>query len=165
MSEDLLIFCTCAESFPVCSSNLLRRLHVNESLIDGKRIDAEYAYSSKPTGKCDVYSFGVVLMELISGRKPLDPEFGESQNIVFWISCKASTKEGAAEVLDKRLSAVYKDDMIHALRIAMRCTCSLPALRPAMNEVVTMLIEADPHRLGSCKSLHRVKDLPRRQDP
>ncbi|CAN6450007.1 unnamed protein product [Victoria cruziana] len=125
----------------------------------------EYAYSSKPTGKCDVYSFGVVLMELISGRKPLDPEFGESQNIVFWISCKASTKEGAAEVLDKRLSAVYKDDMIHALRIAMRCTCSLPALRPAMNEVVTMLIEADPHRLGSCKSLHRVKDLPRRQDP
>ncbi|XP_031481931.1 receptor protein-tyrosine kinase CEPR1 [Nymphaea colorata] len=117
----------------------------------------EYAYSSKPTGKCDVYSFGVVLMELITGRKPLDPEFGESQNIVFWISCKASTKEGAAEVLDKRLSAAYKDDMIQALRIAMRCTCSLPALRPAMNEVVTMLIEADPQ--VPCKSLNKVKNL------
>ena len=32
----------------------------------------EYASSGKLTVKSDVYSFGVVLLELISGRKPVD---------------------------------------------------------------------------------------------
>lgn len=32
----------------------------------------EYAISGKLTEKSDVYSFGVVLLELITGRKPVD---------------------------------------------------------------------------------------------
>ncbi|XP_020570697.1 receptor-like protein kinase HSL1 [Phalaenopsis equestris] len=104
----------------------------------------EYAYSSKATTKCDVYSFGVVLMELITGKKPIDAEFGENRNIIYWISNKMATREGALEVMDKRLSACpFKEEMIHALRIGLRCTCSSPALRPSMNEVVQLLLELD----------------------
>uniref|UniRef100_A0A2N9HUL0 Protein kinase domain-containing protein n=1 Tax=Fagus sylvatica TaxID=28930 RepID=A0A2N9HUL0_FAGSY len=80
----------------------------------------EYAYSSKATTKCDVYSFGVVLMELITGKKPVEPEFGESKNITYWVSNKVDTKEGAMEVLDNRLSGSFKDEMIQVLRIAIR---------------------------------------------
>ncbi|XP_042487873.1 receptor protein-tyrosine kinase CEPR1-like [Macadamia integrifolia] len=118
----------------------------------------EYAYSSRATVKCDVYSFGVVLMELITGKKPVEPEFGENKNIIYWVSCKVETKEGAMEVLDKKLSGLFKDEMIQVLRIAIRCTCSGPALRPTMNEVVQSLIEADPCRFDSCKSTGKLRE-------
>ncbi|KAI5355847.1 PREDICTED: receptor [Prunus dulcis] len=112
----------------------------------------EYAYSSKATTKCDVYSFGVVLMELITGKKPVEAEFGENKNIIYWVSNKVDTKEGAMEVLDKRLSESFKEEMIQVLRIAVRCTYKAPSLRPTMKEVVQLLIEADPCRFDSCKS-------------
>ncbi|XP_042033151.1 receptor protein-tyrosine kinase CEPR1-like [Salvia splendens] len=113
-------------------------------------IAPEYAFSSKATTKCDVYSFGVVLMELITGKKPVEAEFGESKNIIYWVSTKVETKEGAMEVLDERISDSYKDEMIKVLRIAIRCTCGSAALRPTMNEVVQLLMEADPCRFRCC---------------
>lgn len=118
----------------------------------------EYAYSSKATTKCDVYSFGVVLMEIITGKKPVEAaDFGENKNIVYWISTKVETKEGALDVLDKRVSGSFKDDMIKVLRIAIRCTLKNPALRPTMKEVVQHLIEADPCRF-ECKSFNKTKE-------
>ncbi|XP_076887517.1 receptor protein-tyrosine kinase CEPR1-like [Bidens hawaiensis] len=115
-------------------------------------IAPEYAYSCKATTKCDVYSFGVVLMELITGKKPVDVEFGESKNIIYWISTKVETKEGAIEVLDRRLSGYFNNEIIKVLRIAIRCTCKTATVRPTMNEVVQLLIEADPCKFDHCKS-------------
>ncbi|KAK9145102.1 hypothetical protein Sjap_005005 [Stephania japonica] len=117
----------------------------------------EYAYTSKATTKCDVYSFGVVLMELLTGKKPVEVEFGEGKNIIYWVSCKVETKEGAAEVLDKQLSCSFRDEMMKVLRIAIRCTSSSPAHRPTMNEVVQLLIEADPCNFDSFKSSNKRK--------
>nr|GMC61167.1 receptor-like protein kinase HSL1 [Ipomoea batatas] len=94
------------------------------------------------TTKCDVYSYGVVLMELITGKKPVEAEFGENKNIVYWVSSKVETKEAAYKLLDKRVSESFKGHMIQALRIAIRCTCRTPALRPTMNEVAQYLVEA-----------------------
>ncbi|XP_059631203.1 receptor protein-tyrosine kinase CEPR1 [Cornus florida] len=118
----------------------------------------EYAYSSKATTKCDVYSFGVVLMELITGKKPVEEEFGENKNIIYWVSTKVETKEGAMEVLDKQASGSFKDEMIRVLRIAIACTCRTPTLRPTMNEVVQLLTEADPSRFDSCKLSNKTKE-------
>lgn len=118
----------------------------------------EYAYSSKATTKCDVYSFGVVLMELITGKKPVEAEFGDNKNIIYWVSTKVETKEGVIEVLDKQLSESFKDEIIKVLRIAVRCTSKSPALRPTMDEVVQLLIEADPCKITCFKSSNKVKD-------
>lgn len=118
----------------------------------------EYAYSSKATTKCDVYSFGVVLMELITGKKPVEAEFGDNKNIIYWVSTKVETKEGVMEVLDKQLSESFKDEIIKVLRIAVRCTSKSPALRPTMDEVVQLLIEADPCKITCFKSSNKVKD-------
>lgn len=47
----------------------------------------EYATSGKLTDKSDVYSFGVVLLELITGRKPVDASqpLGD-ESLVEWVS-------------------------------------------------------------------------------
>lgn len=47
----------------------------------------EYASSGKLTEKSDVFSFGVVLLELITGRKPVDPSqpLGD-ESLVEWVS-------------------------------------------------------------------------------
>lgn len=38
--------------------------------------------------KIDVYAFGVVLLELLSGKKPIDNGNGKGQeSLVMWVSC------------------------------------------------------------------------------
>lgn len=83
-------------------------------------------------------------MELITGKKPIEAEYGENKNIVFWVSNKVDTKEGVLEILDKRLKGSFRDEIIKALRIAIRCTYRNPVLRPAMGEVVELLQQVDP---------------------
>ncbi|XP_052200655.1 receptor protein-tyrosine kinase CEPR1-like [Diospyros lotus] len=119
----------------------------------------EYAYSCKATTKCDVYSFGVVLMELITGRKPVEVEFGENKNIIYWVSSKLETEEGIMEVLDRRVSGSFKDEMIRVLQVAVRCTFRMPANRPSMAEVVQCLIDADPCGIivQSCMASNKPK--------
>jgi serine/threonine protein kinase len=47
----------------------------------------EYAASGKLTDKSDVYSYGVVLLELISGRLPVDENQSYMNgNLVEWVS-------------------------------------------------------------------------------
>lgn len=121
-------------------------------------MDPDYANTSKATTKCDVYSFGVVLMELVTGKKPVEDEFGENKNIVNWVSTKVETKEGAMEVLDKRVSGLFRDDMLQVICIAVRCTTRAPVPRPTMNEIVQLLGEIDPCRFDSCKSTNKTKD-------
>lgn len=49
-------------------------------------MDPEYRDSGRLTAKSDVYSFGVVLLELITGRKPIDEKkpFKE-RDLVKWV--------------------------------------------------------------------------------
>lgn len=52
----------------------------------------EYASSGKLTDRSDVYSFGVVLLELVTGRKAIDPTqpLGD-ESLVEWVRTKLQT--------------------------------------------------------------------------
>ncbi|XP_055833781.1 receptor protein-tyrosine kinase CEPR2-like [Solanum dulcamara] len=105
----------------------------------------ELAYTSRVTEKSDVYSFGVVLLELVTGRKPIEEAYGEGKDLVYWASTHRNDKGSVLKILDQKVvSELFQDDMIKVLRISALCTTKLPNLRPSMKEVVKMLVDAEP---------------------
>ncbi|XP_038714202.1 MDIS1-interacting receptor like kinase 1 [Tripterygium wilfordii] len=114
-------------------------------------IAPEYGYTLKVNEKIDIYSYGVVLLELITGKRPLEPEFGESVDIVEWIRMKIRDNRALEEALDPNIGncKYVQEEMLVVLRIALLCTAKLPRDRPSMRDVITMLGEAKPRRKSS----------------
>ncbi|XP_030538357.2 receptor-like protein kinase 7 isoform X2 [Rhodamnia argentea] len=107
-------------------------------------IAPEYAYTMKINEKSDVYSFGVVLMELVTGRRPIESEFGENEDIVRWVRGNTSSEKPLLDLVDANIPDTLKEDAVEVLRIAILCTANLPTVRPSMRMVVQMLEEAEP---------------------
>ena len=110
---------------------------------------AEYAYTLQVDEKSDIYSYGVVLLEILSGKRSVEGEFGEGNSIVDWVRLKIKNKNGVDEVLDKNAGAScpsVREEMMLLLRVALLCTSRNPADRPSMRDVVSMLQEAKPKR-------------------
>ncbi|XP_062082483.1 receptor-like protein kinase 7 [Humulus lupulus] len=112
-------------------------------------IAPEYAYTYKINEKSDVYSFGVVLMELVTGKRPVEPEFGENKDIVHWVYSKFKSQESVIDLVDSTISDAQKEDALKVLKIAVHCASQVPTLRPSMRAVVQMLEEAQPCQLTS----------------
>ncbi|XVF57065.1 hypothetical protein PTKIN_Ptkin06aG0173600 [Pterospermum kingtungense] len=134
-------------------------IHKNEtvSTVAGSYgyIAPEYGYTLKVDEKTDIYSFGVVLLELLTGKMPLDPSFGESIDIVQWTRTKIKNTRGLEDVLDLTIAGQCKhvqEEMQLVLRIALLCTAKLPKDRPSMRDVITMLGEAKPRRKSVCQN-------------
>lgn len=62
-----------------------------KSLTPHRYLAPEYAASGKLTEKSDVFSFGVMLLELITGRRPVNSRQADD-NLVDWVSCAWRSK-------------------------------------------------------------------------
>ncbi|CAN8291473.1 unnamed protein product [Cochlearia groenlandica] len=101
----------------------------------------EYASSGKLTEKSDVFSFGVVLLELITGRKPVDTSqpLGD-ESLVEWarplLSHAIETEELKA-LADPKLGGNYVDvEMFRMIEAAGACIRHSATKRPRMSQIV-----------------------------
>ncbi|GFP98843.1 leucine-rich repeat receptor-like serine/threonine-protein kinase at1g17230 [Phtheirospermum japonicum] len=107
-------------------------------------IAPEYAYTMKVTEKCDIYSFGVVLLELVTGKSPVQP-LEQGGDLVTWARRSIQQSESASQLFDQRIDLGTKrtvEEMSLVLKIALFCTNSSPLNRPTMREVIAMLLDA-----------------------
>ncbi|CAL5095455.1 unnamed protein product [Urochloa decumbens] len=91
------------------------------------------------TEKCDVYSFGVLILEILTGRRPV--EYLEDDVVVLSDLVRGAVEEDRLEdCMDPRLSGEYSmDEATLIIKLGLVCTSQVPSQRPDMPEVVSML--------------------------
>ncbi|KAK9230135.1 hypothetical protein WN944_023102 [Citrus x changshan-huyou] len=100
----------------------------------------EYFMHGKVSEKIDVYAFGIVLLELLSGKKPINSENPKGQeSLVMW--AKPILKDGkVSQLLDPSLDTDYDNDQIERMVLAATLSISrAPTVRPQINLVLKLL--------------------------
>ncbi|KAJ1260560.1 hypothetical protein BS78_10G242000 [Paspalum vaginatum] len=122
------------------------RTHVTTELVGTPGyIPPEYGHAWVATRRGDVYSFGVVLLELLTGRRPVEVLAAQRQQweLVGWVTRMRSLGRHD-EVLDHRLRGNGDEEqMLYVLDLACLCVDAAPFSRPAIQDVVSWLENVD----------------------
>ncbi|XP_059632835.1 probably inactive leucine-rich repeat receptor-like protein kinase At3g28040 [Cornus florida] len=88
--------------------------------------------------KCDIYGFGVLILELVTGRRPI--EYGEDNVVILGDHVRNLLEQGnALECVDSSMNQYPEEEVLPVLKLAMVCTSQIPSSRPSMAEVVQIL--------------------------
>ncbi|KAF7807248.1 putative inactive leucine-rich repeat receptor-like protein kinase [Senna tora] len=88
--------------------------------------------------KCDIYGFGVMILELVTGRRPV--EYGEDNVLILKDHVRVLLEQGnVLECVDPSMSDYPEDEVLPVLKLALVCTSQIPSSRPSMAEVVQIL--------------------------
>lgn len=106
-------------------------------------LDPEYYATQQLSTKSDVFSFGVVLLEIITGREPLNIHRPRNEwSLVEW--AKLFIKESRIEeIVDPSIKGQYHSEaMWRVIEAALACTEPFSSYRPSMVDIVRELEDA-----------------------
>ncbi|XWS44519.1 hypothetical protein CRYUN_Cryun15aG0052000 [Craigia yunnanensis] len=148
------------------SSNILldKKFHAKVSDFGLAKLGSDKAgghirFNRHLTTKSDVYSYGAVLLELLTGRVPVDAKRPPGED-----------REKVVQIMDPALEGQYSiKEVIQVAAIAAMCVQPEADYRPSMADAVKSLVPlVKTHRstakVGSCSSFHSAKS-PTSQDP
>ncbi|KAF3567156.1 hypothetical protein DY000_02017877 [Brassica cretica] len=88
----------------------------------------------------DVYAFGAFILEVVCGRRPVDPERPPEQMILLkWVAICGS-RDSLMVTVDSKLEGNFKAEEVKMLlKLGMLCSQSNPENRPSMRLIVQYL--------------------------
>ncbi|XP_068338344.1 phytosulfokine receptor 2 [Pyrus communis] len=103
-------------------------------------IPPEYCQTLTATCRGDVYSFGVVLLELLTGRRPVEVCRGKNcRDLVSWMFQMRFEKRDE-EIIDSSIwNKNHEKQLLDVLGVACKCLDPNPRQRPFIEEVVSCL--------------------------
>lgn len=104
-------------------------------------LDPEYLKTYQLTEKSDVYSFGVLLVELVTGRRPIEPKRELKERITAKWAMKKFTDGDAITILDPRLQRNPANNLAleKILELALQCLAQHRQDRPSMRKCAEIL--------------------------
>ncbi|KAK9913577.1 hypothetical protein M0R45_037388 [Rubus argutus] len=100
----------------------------------------ELTRTGKPTPSSDVFALGALLLEVVCGRRPIEPKaLPEELILVDWVWDK--WRAGAIlDVVDPRLGGEFDEfEVVVVLKLGLMCSNNVPKARPTMRQVVRYL--------------------------
>ncbi|KAI5066851.1 hypothetical protein GOP47_0017379 [Adiantum capillus-veneris] len=94
--------------------------------------------SSRINEKCDVYGYGIMLLELVTGRRPV--EYMEDDVVILCDYVRSLLDEGNPMIcIDANLHDYVDEEVLPVIKLGLICTSQVPSNRPSMTEVVQIL--------------------------
>ena len=100
----------------------------------------ELTRTGKSTTSSDVFAFGALLLEVVCGRRPIEPKaLPEELMLVEWVWEK--WRAGSIlEVVDARLGGEFNQvEAVVVLKLGLMCSNNAPKARPTMRQAVSYL--------------------------
>ncbi|CAN4090746.1 unnamed protein product [Withania somnifera] len=94
--------------------------------------------SLRANEKCDVYGFGMLILEIVTGRRPV--EYGEDNVLILNDHVRLLLEQGnVLDCVDSSMDTYPEEEVLPVLKLALVCTSQIPSSRPSMAEVVQIL--------------------------
>ncbi|KAH7659766.1 Non-specific serine/threonine protein kinase protein [Dioscorea alata] len=101
--------------------------------------------------KTDIFAYGVLLLEIITGKRPID---SSKQSLLLWAK-PIITSGKIAQMADPNLKGIYEKDQLEKLvLVASYCVRQSAVWRPTMSEVLELLM--DEEDIKSAKAENEV---------
>uniref|UniRef100_A0A6M2EWG4 non-specific serine/threonine protein kinase n=1 Tax=Populus davidiana TaxID=266767 RepID=A0A6M2EWG4_9ROSI len=102
----------------------------------------ELPRTGKATESSDVYAYGALLLEVVCGRRPIEPKALPEELVLVDLVWEKFREGRALDVIDPKLNGGYNEsEVMMVIKLGLMCSHNAPMARPSMRQVVRYLDE------------------------
>ncbi|GAA0162723.1 hypothetical protein LIER_18753 [Lithospermum erythrorhizon] len=98
----------------------------------------ELPRTGKATVNSDIFAFGALLLEVVCGRRPVEPKAGQDELVLVDLVWKKWREGSVLEVVDEKLKNEFdENEVMMVIKLGLMCSNHSPSSRPSMRQVVS----------------------------